>query len=70
MGGAMTKRGAPDPTSMLCVCDGATCAGFVLARGRTDFEVFAADGETSLGTFATQVEAVAAISAAFDGSAR
>jgi hypothetical protein len=40
--------------------DSQTCVGFVLKRGPTGFEAFGAD-EESLGLFATQAEAAAAI---------
>jgi hypothetical protein len=50
-------------TSMVPVFNGPVCIGFVLARGRTGFESFDGDGNT-VGMFAGQREAVAAISTA------
>jgi hypothetical protein len=47
-------------TPLVSVYDGRTCLGFVLARGKLGFEAFTAD-ERSLGTYATQREAAAAI---------
>ena len=45
---------------MLSVYAGRTCVGFILARGKTGFEVFTAD-QKSLGIYPTQREAAAAL---------
>jgi hypothetical protein len=54
---------------MLSVCDGQTCIGHIINRGRSGFEAFDAD-ERSLGVFATMKLAFAAASGAFSGGAR
>jgi hypothetical protein len=52
---------APEAKSpLLSVCDGQTCCGFVLSRGRDGFESFNWAGK-SIGKFPTQQEAVRAI---------
>ena len=45
---------------MVSVITGTICIGFVLSRGKAGFEAFNAD-QRSLGTFATEREAVAAV---------
>jgi hypothetical protein len=45
---------------MTSVISGTVCIGFVLARGVSGFEAFAAD-QQSLGLFASEREAVAAV---------
>jgi hypothetical protein len=47
-------------TSLLSVCDGQLCIGFVLNRGRYGFEAFDGD-QQSLGIFPTQREAADAV---------
>jgi hypothetical protein len=55
----MTK---PPAVPLVSVYDGQRCLGFILARGKTGFEAFAAD-EQSLGLFQSQKEAVAVLMA-------
>jgi hypothetical protein len=59
----MTK--APT-TGMVSVYAGQQCLGFILSRGKAGFEARNADDQ-SIGTFKTQAEAVAAVSAAATG---
>jgi len=46
--------------TMLSICDGTACVGFVLARGCDGFEAYNRDGRT-IGKFKTQKEAVRTI---------
>jgi hypothetical protein len=55
---AATPRAVP----LVSIYDGQRCLGFILARGKTGFEAFAAD-EQSLGLFQSQEGAVAALMA-------
>jgi hypothetical protein len=50
----------PTTPPLVSIYDGQRCLGFILARGKTGFEAFAAD-ERSLGLFQSQKEAVATI---------
>jgi len=54
----VTARVAISPLAY--IYDGRACLGFVLSRGRTGFEAFDIE-ERSLGIYATQREAAAAI---------
>jgi hypothetical protein len=53
---------AHPPSPMLSVYDGRTCIGWIMSRGKAGFEAFDAD-QRSLGVFATQREAAAALPA-------
>jgi hypothetical protein len=50
----------PATPPLVSIYDGQRCLGFILARGKTGFEAFAAD-EQSLGLFQSQKGAVAAL---------
>jgi hypothetical protein len=52
---------------MLSVYDGRVCVGWIISRGPRGFEAFDSS-ERSLGTFETQREAAASISAAAEGA--
>jgi hypothetical protein len=55
----MTTTKSP-AVPLVSIYDGQRCLGFILARGKTGFEAFAAD-EQSLGLFQSQREAVATL---------
>jgi hypothetical protein len=50
----------PAAIPLVSIYDGQRCLGFILARGKTGFEAFAAN-EQSLGLFPSQKEAVATL---------
>jgi hypothetical protein len=50
-----------DKTTMLSVYSGRTCVGFILQRGKREYEAFAAD-DKSLGVFSTAPEAASVVS--------
>jgi hypothetical protein len=56
------RRRSPEATIQraVSVYDGRECVGFIIVRGKTDYEAFNRD-ERSIGTFKTQREAVGAI---------
>jgi hypothetical protein len=51
----------PSSTPLVSIWDGQRCLGFILARGKTGFEVFT--NEQSLGLFQSQKGAVGALMA-------
>jgi hypothetical protein len=58
----MTSKAEPT-TGMISIYSGRDCLGRVMARGRFGFQAFDVD-DKSLGLFSTQIEAMAALSAA------
>jgi hypothetical protein len=56
----MTARPSPAASPLVAVYDGRHCVGHVLARGKLGFESFNRD-DRSVGVFATQREAIAAL---------
>jgi hypothetical protein len=64
-----SQRPTSSPTAnLLSVCDGRSCIGHILARGRSGFEAFGAD-DKSLGIFPDEKAAADALSAAAKGTA-
>jgi hypothetical protein len=59
----MTAAPKPAATAMLSVCDGRTCIGHIIARGKLGFEAFD-QHDKSIGIFATAKLAAAAVSKA------
>lgn len=66
--GRQDQRDAiPDPIAMQALYSGATCLGFLYARGRDGVEAYDAD-ERSLGIFPTQKAAADAVVRAAGGT--